>query len=424
MNITIIGTGFVGAVSAAVYASFGHQVIGLDIDQAKVDSLKKGKVPFYEPQLEELLIEQQKENRLSFTTDYQEAVSEADLVIVAVGTPSKPSGAIDLSYVEQACSNLAPYLQQNAVVVIKSTVPPGVFKTLHPIISEKTNKKFYLAALPEFLKEGTAVDDTLNPDRVVIGSEDKFAVELLTKLHQPLQVPLVVIKPESAQMVKYAANAYLATRITFINQIADLCEHAQADILDVIEGIGYDRRIGHHYWYPGPGYGGSCFPKDVNELADFAKRVGEKNSLIITISQLNEQRIARLLNKYEKMVGGWDNLPVAILGLSFKPNTNDTREAPAGKIVPPLLKMGAKIKAFDPKAVWEPEKYQARYQQLDSIASAITGAKAIFALVEWPKILKFKFPSTKKPVFFFDTRNQFDPEKISRLGYTYQGIGR
>ncbi len=423
MQITIIGTGFVGAVSAAVYSSLGHDVKGLDVDQSKIESLKNGVVPFYEPKLEDLLVEQQKKGTLTFTSSYKDAISNAELVIVAVGTPSLASGAIDLKYVKLACSQLAPFLKKEAIVAIKSTVPPGIFSELRPIIEKETQVDFHLAALPEFLKEGTAVDDTLHPDRVIIGSSEPKVIKILSKLHQSFNAPLVIVSPESAQMIKYASNAYLATRITFINQIADLCKHTNANIQDVIEGIGYDKRIGHHYWYPGLGYGGSCFPKDVDELAAYAQKIGEVDNLIITISQLNHQRIPKLMSEFKSMVGGWKDKTVAILGLAFKPHTNDTREAPAGKIVPMLLKEGAVVKAYDPKARWSPEKNSQRYQQLNSIESSIQHADVIMVLVEWPELINYQYPQVTKDTFFIDTRNRFNPEKITKLGYTYQGIG-
>jgi UDPglucose 6-dehydrogenase len=425
MKITIIGTGFVGVVSAAVYASLGHEVMGLDIDENKVQSLKRGRVPFYEPDLEELLIEQQKKKRLNFTTDYQEAIKSTDLAIVAVGTPSKKSGAVDLKYVYKACESLAPYLKDQAIVAIKSTVPPGSFEQIKKIIQAKTQVKFYLASLPEFLKEGTAVKDTLQPDRIVIGADHQDIMQKLVKLHKPFQAPIVTMSAESAQMTKYAANAYLATRITFINQIANLCEHNDADIQDVIKGIGYDKRIGHHYWYPGLGYGGSCFPKDVAELTNYAKRVNEDRNLMVNIHQLNQERIPDLMKKYEQDVNGWCNKKIALLGLSFKPHTNDTREAPAQKIAEILLKAGAALKGFDPKASWSPDNnYQGSYQQVKTMDQACQDADVIFVLIEWPQIIEYDLTQCKtdKKQFIFDTRNQLEPKKLKQAGFIYRGI--
>ena len=275
MKLTVIGTGFVGVVTSAVFASFGNEVIGLDIDQAKVDSLKKSTVPFYEPGLEELLTEQQKNGSLSFTTNYQEAVSDADVIMLAVPTPSDKGGGADLKYLFSAAESLSEFIKDGVIVAVKSTVPPGTLPKVAEKISAKTDKLFMMASLPEFLKEGSAVADTLQPDRVVIGVTDDKALAILTELHTPLNAPIIGVSPESAQMAKYTANAYLATRITFINQIADLCEKNGADIQEVITVIGKDRRIGEHYWYPGMGYGGSCFPKDVKELAYYSRSVGE-----------------------------------------------------------------------------------------------------------------------------------------------------
>lgn len=430
MNITIIGTGFVGVVSSAVFASFGHKVIGLDIDPKKIQSLKKGQVPFYEPGLEDLLIKQQQKNNLSFTTDYKEAISDADLVIIAVGTPSSQQGQVNLDYVYQATKSLAKHLKAGAIVAVKSTVPPGTLDQVKQIIKKETNKEFHLASLPEFLKEGTAVDDTLHPDRVVIGAESEEVFQKLEKLHQPLNAPILKMSPESAQMAKYAANAYLATRITFINQVANLCEHNGADIEQVIEGIGADERIGSHYWYPGPGYGGSCFPKDVKEMAFYAKEVNESDNLLIKINQLNQNRIPKLVNKYEKLIGGWQNKTVSVLGLSFKPNTDDTRHSPASQFVPLILDKGASVKAYDPMAKWQPEDNQGQYQQVDSIEATLEKTDAILVLIEWPEIAEFDYAQhrqqtkPKKEQWIFDTRNQLNSDKLKKAGYKYQGIGK
>ncbi len=424
MNITIIGTGFVGVVSSAVYASFGHQVIGLDVDEKKIASLKKSKVPFYEPNLEELLTEQQKTGRLTFTTHYQTAIKDADVIIIAVGTPSAADGQADLKYVFASCEAMAEYLKQDAIVVVKSTVPPGTLNKVEKALKAKTKTKFHTASLPEFLKEGSAVADTLNPDRVIIGATNEFVFKKLEELHQPLKTTILRMNPNSAQMTKYTANSYLATRITFINQIADLCEKNGADVMEVIKGIGFDQRIGNHYWYPGLGYGGSCFPKDVKELAAYSRAVGESNNLLNKISQLNEERIYKLMDKFDQQVGGFAGKTVAVLGLSFKPHTDDLREAPATKIVPVLMDKGAKIMAFDPMAKYQPDFDN--YTQVSTLPEACQKAEVIMALVEWPEIIGFDFATiktTKKP-YFIDARNQFDPSKIKAAGFKYIGIGR
>lgn len=426
MNITIIGTGFVGVVSAAVFASLDNKVVGLDIDPQKIKSLKQGKVPFFEPGLEKLLLEQQKTNNLSFTTDYQTAIKDADVIMIAVGTPSKEDGNADLRYVFAATKSLAPHLKENAIVAIKSTVPPGTLDKVQEILDKNTNVNYYTASLPEFLKEGSAVQDTLHPDRVVVGASDEFVFKKLEKLHEPLEAPILKMKPNSAQMAKYAANSYLATRITFINQIANLCEINGADVQEVIGGIGLDQRIGQHYWYPGFGYGGSCFPKDVKELAAYSRKVGQENNLLNKVSQLNKNRIPKLLNQFEKQINGWTNKKVAVLGLSFKPNTDDTREAPAGKVIPILLENGAEVRGFDPMAEWLPQENLSQYTQVETIDQAVKDADVIMALIEWPQITSFNLSKArnKNKQWLIDARNQFNPQRVKSIGFNYIGIGR
>ncbi len=315
MTIAIVGTGFVGVVTSAVFASHGHKVWGIDIDEKKVALLNRGQVPFYEPELDELVNAGLTESLLKFTTNYEEAVSEADCVMVAVGTPSSAQGKADLSYVLSACQSLAPHLKKNAVVVIKSTVPPGSFAQVEEILKKFAKVSYHLASVPEFLREGTAVSDTKHPDRIVLGVSHPNAQALLEQLHKPFQAPIIIVKPESAQLGKYAANAYLALRIGFINQIADFCEKTGANIHDVIKIIGHDKRIGSHYWYPGLGYGGSCFPKDVKELAYTSKQLGMEETLFTLLDKLNVQRLHEKFKDWESSVGGWKNKKVAVLGL-------------------------------------------------------------------------------------------------------------
>lgn len=425
MKVAVIGTGFVGVVSAAVYASFGHQVVGLDIDENKINLLKQGKVPFYEPGLQELLLQQQQTAQLNFTTSYEEAIKEAEIIIIAVGTPSAADETADLRYIFASARSLAPYLKENAIVVIKSTVPPGTLEKTSEIIKEITQTKFYGASLPEFLREGSAVYDTLNPDRLVIGADEDYVFSQLEKLHEKLQVPVVRCKVASAQMAKYTANSYLATRITFINEIANLCEKNGADINEVIEAIGYDKRIGQHYWYPGLGYGGSCFPKDVKELAAYSRSVGEDGNLLNKINEINKDRIFRLLNNFSREVGGFENKTVALLGLSFKPNTDDMREAPSTKIIPFLSNHGAMVKGYDPMAKYFNNSND-HHQQVNSIEEACQDADIIMAVVEWPEITGFDFSKVKneKKQFFIDVRNQFSTKLVKKWGYQYLGIGK
>lgn len=430
MNITIIGTGFVGVVSAAVYASLNHQVIGLDVDEKKVQSLMQGKVPFFEPNLESLLLSQQAAGRLKFTTQYQLAISQADLIVIAVGTPSDKNGHADLKYLHSASDQIVPFLKSGAIVAVKSTVPPGTVNQVAERIKKQTSTKFYIAALPEFLREGTAVADTLKPDRVVIGADDPHVFEVLEELHKPFGAPIIKVKPESAHMAKYASNAYLATRIAFINQIADLCEKSEADIEEVISAIGLDKRIGSHYWYPGFGYGGSCFPKDVSELSAYAQAVGEKDNLFTKLHQLNTARIPKLLHNYGQLLGGWKNRRVAVLGLSFKPNTNDMREAPSVATIPYLLEQGAIVTAYDPQAIATAPLFIVNHPQLKyeaDLSAATQNTEVIMALIEWPEITTFDFSQVRDASitqWFIDARNQFSPKIVSDWGYRYLGIGR
>lgn len=425
MNVTVIGTGFVGVVSAAIYASFGNQVVGLDIDENKIKLLEKGQVPFYEPDLQDLLLKEQTTGRLKFTTSYQEAIKEADIIIIAVGTPSAPDETADLRYVFASAKSLAPYIKENAIVVIKSTVPPGTLEETINIIKKETTVNFYGASLPEFLREGSAVHDTLHPDRIVIGADNDFVFSQLEKLHESLKAPVIRCRIASAQMAKYTANSYLATRITFINEIANLCEKNGADINEVIQAIGYDKRIGPQYWYPGLGYGGSCFPKDVKELAAYSRSVGESGNLLNHVNEINKERIYRLLEKFAQEIGGFRGKTVAVLGLSFKPNTDDMREAPSTKIIPYLSEQGANVRSYDPMAKYVSSTND-HHEQFSSIEEACNEVDVILSVVEWPEIIGFDFGTVKsnKTQYFIDCRNQFEESKITQQGYKYFGIGR
>jgi len=427
MNVTVVGTGFVGVVSAAVFADFGNQVIGLDVDPAKVRSLSQGKVPFFEPNLDELVEKNLKSGRLSFTTSYSEAIKDADVILLAVGTPSAPDGQADLTYLLQAATSLAPHLKPGAIVAIKSTVPPGTNTKLEAAISPHTSVNFYTASLPEFLREGTAVEDTLNPDRIVIGATDQTAIDTLLDLHRPLPGQRLVVKPESAQMSKYAANAYLAQRITFINQIANLCERNGADVEEVIQAIGFDRRIGHHYWYPGLGYGGSCFPKDVRELAAYSKSINLGDSLFVQIDRLNQERIPNLLKQFSNKVGGFKDKKVAVLGLSFKPDTDDLREAPSLVIIPWLQAQGAQVVGYDPQANSQAKKLIPNLETVNDPYTAISNTDIVILLVEWRKLKNLdlkRVASLMKGNILIDTRNQYSPAKAKASGLEYISIGR
>ncbi len=430
MQMTVIGTGFVGVVTAAVFASFDNKVIGLDIDERKIAKLKNNQVPFYEPGLEKLLKQQQKLGNLTFTTDYKTAIEQSELVILAVGTPSNQEGGADLTYLLSAAKELAPFLKPDAIVAVKSTVPPGTLPKLDKIISQSAQVKYHLAAMPEFLKEGSAVEDTIHPDRVVVGARENVVFDRLRELHRPLKCQVIEVSPESAQMAKYAANAYLATRITFINQIADLCEKNGADVEEVIAAISHDRRIGKHYWYPGVGYGGSCFPKDVKELAYYSRQVGEGENLFNKISDLNEHRIPKLMANFGEQIEGWAGKTVAVLGLSFKPHTDDLREAPSLKVIPFLLDQQAKVCGYDPKALVAAKSILPNHPDLSfhqAIDEACQHADVVLALIEWPEIVDYDYSAVvdaKKNQWFIDARNQFLANQVEAWGFKYIGIGR
>lgn len=427
MNITVIGTGFVGVVTAAVFAHLDNQVIALDVDQVKIDSLSQGKIPFFEPKLKELVQEGIDKNKLAFTTNYSEAISDADVIMISVGTPSAADGTADLKYLKTAASSLAPHLKTGAIVAIKSTVPPGTNQIIDEIIKQSATTSFSLVSLPEFLKEGTAVDDTLHPDRVVIGAKEPDVIEKLKTLHIPLGGQQIIVSPESAQMAKYSSNAYLAQRITFINQVANLCEKNGANINEVIAVMGADQRIGSHYWYPGLGYGGSCFPKDVRELAAYSQSINEGDGLFVKLNELNDRRIPKLMNKFEAQVGEFENKSVAVLGLSFKPNTDDMREAPALTVIPILQQKGATVKAYDPKAGDMAKNLLENCEITDSLEAALADVDIAMLLIEWQEFISKTpdyFKSHMKGKYIIDTRNQFDKNAFEQAGFIYIGIGQ
>jgi UDPglucose 6-dehydrogenase len=427
MNVTVIGAGFVGVVTSAVYAELGHVVVGLDVDADKVAALNEGKPYFYEPGLEELLARGIKAKRLAFTTRYEGCIPQSEVVVIAVGTPSAKNGTADLSAVISSAKTLAPLLQQNTVVALKSTVPPGTHTQVAEVIRKHTSDAFFVASLPEFLREGSAVKDTLEPSRVVIGASEKRAISVLTRLHQGLEAEVVVVSPESAQMAKYTANAYLAQRITFINQIANLCERNGAFISEVIEVIGKDPRIGSHYWYPGLGYGGSCFPKDVKELAAYAKSIGEGQGLLPKIDELNEERLPKKMAAFEKSVGGFEGKRVAVLGLAFKPNTNDVRFAPSIPVVRYLTKKKALVTGYDPQVGADDLVHFPGMAIADDPYRAASEADVVLLLVEWDELIKLDLNKMSdicsKMAYFIDTRNQYGRRTVEKAGMRYIGIG-
>ncbi|PIS09416.1 UDP-glucose 6-dehydrogenase [Candidatus Beckwithbacteria bacterium CG10_big_fil_rev_8_21_14_0_10_34_10] len=428
MNIAVIGTGYVGLVTGAVLASFGNKVIALDVDKEKISLLKKGEVPFFEPGLKDLVLKGIEKNNLIFTSSYSEAIFKASIIFICVGTPAKKNGDYDLSYVYSAAKSIGQNLKDYSVVCIKSTVPPSTSKKVEEIIKKVTVVPFDLASCPEFLKEGSAVKDSFSPSRVVIGTETKKARDLLLKLHQPIKGPRVSCDLKSAQLIKYAANAFLATKISFINSIARLCDQIGADIDKVAEGLGLDPRIGQDFLKAGLGYGGSCFPKDTWALITYAKRLGYDFKFLKEVDNVNQNQVAYFLEKAVRLLGGSiKGKTVSILGLSFKPNTDDVREARSLDLIRELKKMGAKIKVYDPEALNTAKAVLKGVEFCSSSDKALKGSSALLLVTEWEEFKKLnlkKIGKLMKDKVIIDGRNMFDKRQVKSLGFSYEGVGR
>jgi len=430
MKIAVIGAGYVGLPLGAVLSELGHKVFLVRKNKEKCEDLKKGKVHIFEPGLERLVKKNLKNGRFIPTTDYSQAVPYSDVVFIAVGTPSNPNGEADLSQVKTAAKEVARNLKKGYTVVVnKSTAPPGTTKKVALIIekNKKKDARFDIAFCPEFLREGSAVSDSLCPDRVVIGTKGQRPARILKKIHQPLKAPILTTGIESAEMIKYAANAYLALRIVFINQIANLCEKAGADVEEVIKGIGMDRRIGSHYWYPGLGYGGSCFPKDVAALSFFAQSLKENDSLFEKMDKLNKSRIARVLKRVQKNFGSFSGKTIAVLGLACKRGTDDARHSSAIEVIKILKNKKAKIKAYDPKAMENAKEILPKVLFCQNAYKTAKGADALFILTDWPEFAKIDFRKIKKLMkgnFIFDSRNLLPRKKLKNLDFIYFGVGR
>lgn len=432
MKIAIVGTGYVGLVTGTCFSETGNEVVCVDCDEEKVRTLQSGKSTIYEPGLEELLKRNLAAGRLRFTTDLGSAAGWAKLVFLAVGTPPKDDGSVDLSYLWRAVEQIAPHLRPDAVVVLKSTVPVGTNASVTARLRELTGRHIDVASNPEFLKEGAAVEDFMKPDRVVVGARREEVCELLWDLYQPYlrtDKPLLSMSPESAEMTKYAANSLLATKISFINEIAAICERTGADINDVRRGIGHDSRIGFAFLFPGVGYGGSCFPKDVQALAAVAKAHDVQPRILEAVHQVNEFQKGTLMRKIREHFGGaLSDKTIAVWGLSFKPATDDVREAPSLVLIDALLRHGSTIRVFDPEAM---ENVRRRYGERLIYASqrdeALDGADALAVVTEWKQFVHPDFDEIKRrmrqPVIF-DGRNIYNPYRMRDLGFTYYSIGR
>jgi UDPglucose 6-dehydrogenase len=433
MRIAMIGTGYVGLVSGACFSEFGVEVVCVDKDAGKIERLRRGEIPIYEPGLETLVGNNVKAGRLSFTQDLSAAVASADAVFIAVGTPSRRGdGHADLSYVYGAAEEIAAALDGYTVVVTKSTVPVGTGREVADIISKvRPDAAFDICSNPEFLREGSAIDDFMRPDRVVIGADAEPAREVMKALYRPLfliETPIVFTSLETSELIKYAGNTFLATKITFINEIANLCEQVGADVHDVAKGIGLDGRIGRKFLHPGPGYGGSCFPKDTLALVKTAQDAGTPLRIVETVVDVNEKRKAEMAEKIITACGGSVvGKTIAVLGLTFKPNTDDMRDSPSLTIIPALQAAGATIRAFDPEGMPEAQQLLEDVHWCDDAYDAMTGADAVALVTEWNQFRALNFERAKKVLkapLMIDLRNVYNPDEMARLNFNYSCIGR
>ncbi|WP_231972080.1 MULTISPECIES: UDP-glucose/GDP-mannose dehydrogenase family protein [unclassified Mycobacterium] len=437
LKISVIGSGYVGLVTGACLADSGNDVVCVDIDQAKIDRLLAGEVPIYEPRLAELIQTDRENGLIDFTTDVRRGVEHGDVIFIAVPTPMGQSGAADLSHVYSAANDIGCYLDRYKVVVNKSTVPVGTADEVRAIIGRKTNLEFDVVSNPEFLKQGKAVADFMQPDRVVIGGDSKRALDTMRELYEPFLRtfhPLIVIDIRSAEMAKYAANSFLATKISFINEISNLCEKAGADISAVREAIGADKRIGYEFLFPGIGYGGSCLPKDVQALLHTGDDLGSDMRLLRAVQQVNNEQKAALVSKIVTRFGNGSpaqnlhGLRIALWGLSFKPRTDDVREAPSLIIAKRLVELGAQVRAFDPEGAAKARKALGEsIEYAGNMYDAVAGADALLLLTEWKQFQRPSWQRVKSAMrghVVFDGRNIYDPERMRDEGFEYYGMGR
>ncbi|MBI3654414.1 MAG: UDP-glucose/GDP-mannose dehydrogenase family protein [Acidobacteria bacterium] len=432
MNIAVIGTGYVGLVTGACFAEFGNHVTCVDKDAAKIKKLNAGVMPIYEPGLETLVSKNVREGRLEFTVDLQASVEKALVVFVAVGTPPSSDGSADLSQISQVAHEIALAMNDYKVVVTKSTVPVGAAAFIRGIIEEhKPNAcRFSVAANPEFLREGAAISDFMRPDRVVLGCMDQEARAILKDLYRPLyliETPFVITSPESAEMIKYASNAFLATKVSFINEIANLCDLLGADVHDVAKGMGMDERIGGKFLHPGPGFGGSCFPKDAKALAALGRSVGYEVKIVEAALTVNEKQKASIIGKVKKLLPMISGKTFAILGLSFKPETDDMRESPALEIVEQLQGEGAFVKAFDPVAMNIAATLLREVTYCEDEYEAARGSDALIIVTEWNQFRSLDLERLKREMRqanIVDLRNIYEPEAVKACGFAYVAIGR
>ncbi|BCB97220.1 UDP-glucose 6-dehydrogenase [Dissulfurispira thermophila] len=439
MHITIIGTGYVGLVTGACFSEFGVFVTCVDKDKNKIESLKNGTIPFYEPGLEDIVKRNFKQGRLKFSTDIGEAVEESLVIFIAVGTPPRGDGSADLSYVDNVAEEIANHIKSYKVIVTKSTVPVGTGERIRKIISEHLQQTqaintadnlFDVVSNPEFLREGAAIEDFMRPNRVVIGAESQQAIAIMKDLYRPLyliETPFVITNIKTAELIKYASNSFLATKISFINEMANLCEKVGADVNVVAKGMGLDRRIGPKFLHAGPGFGGSCFPKDTKALLRIASEHNVELGIVDAAIRANERQITVVSEKIKTMLNDIKGKTIAILGLSFKPNTDDIREAPAISIIKNLLNAGANIRAYDPVAMENTKIVFPDITYCKDAYDACSSADAVVIITEWNQFRNLdleRIMKLLKQPYFFDLRNIYEPQKMKALGFNYYSIGR
>lgn len=430
-NICVVGVGYVGIITAACFADLGNKVVALDIDKEKIKGLKAGKMPIYEPGLKELIDRNVEANRIKFTTSYEEGLKDAEFAFIAVGTPSGVDGEADLQYVAAAARSIADHISKGLIIINKSTVPVGTGDWVSDIVKEQNPKasKFSVVSCPEFLREGSAIGDFMTPHRIVIGSLNEDAAEKVAQLHLPLRAPIVVTDLRTAEMIKYASNAFLATKISFINEIANICEDLGADVMEVSKGMGFDTRIGPAFLHAGIGYGGSCFPKDVKALAFMAEDKGRHPQLLHSVMEINTDRRVMAVEQVKSLLGNEDltGKTIGMLGLSFKPNTDDMRDAPSVTIANLLTKDGATVRAFDPIAMEEATKLLPDVEMTENPYQLAEGCDLLMVNTEWNEFRQLDLRRIKKAMkdpILFDGRNIYDPEKMKEHGFRYRGVGR